>query len=218
MKHFRVAATALGLIALMTLPALAQRAGGGGGMMGGPAALLSNKGVQKELKLDDSQVTKVTKIADDMRTKQREAMQALGGLSPEERREKGMALNRSMSSDTNKALIEIFKPDQTKRYHQIRRQVGGADTFSDPSVASELKLTDDQKTKIKDLLSSQQAQMREIFATIQDDREGAMKKMAEMRKEIKDKIVALMSADQKKTWEILLGEPFDYVATPPPGR
>lgn len=218
MRHFRSAATAFGLMALIALPASAQRPGGGGGMMGSPAALLSNKGVQKELKLDESQVTKVTKMADDMRTKQREAMQSFQDLSPEERREKGMEISRTMNSETDKALGELFKPEQVKRYRQIRRQVGGADAMADPEVASELKLTDEQKTKIKDMLSSQQGQMREIFQSAQDDREGAMKKFADMRKETKEKILALMTADQKKTWGTFVGEAFEYVPTPPPAH
>ncbi len=50
--------------------------------MNSPAALLGNKGVQTELKLDDSQVSKVNKVAEEMMAKQRGAMQ---GLSPEER-------------------------------------------------------------------------------------------------------------------------------------
>lgn len=217
MRHFRAAATALGLSVLMALPASAQRLGGGM-MGGGPAAILSNKGVHKELKLDDSQVSKATVLADEMRAKQREAMQGFQDLSSEERIEKGAELTRKMNADVDKGLADIFKADQTKRYKQIRLQVGGPGAFAIPEVASAIKLTDDQKAKIKDILTSQEGEMREIFQSAQDDREGAMKKMTELRKGSKDKIIALMTADQKKSWETLVGEPFEYVPTPPPAR
>ncbi len=216
MRHFRATAMALGLTILMALPASAQQRGGG--MMGGASALLSNKGVQKELKLDESQISKVNVLADDLRTKQREAMQGFQDLSPEERRAKGAEVNQKMNAEVDKALVEIFKPEQTKRFRQIRLQVGGADAFTNPTVASEIKLNDDQKGKIKDILSSQQSKMQEIFQTAQDDREGAMKKMTELRKSTKDQVVAILEADQKKTWDGLVGEAFEYVPTPPPGR
>ena len=61
----------LGLVALLSGPAFAQGGRGGFGMMGGGgiAMLIGNESVQKELKLDDTQVTKAKELADKNREK-----------------------------------------------------------------------------------------------------------------------------------------------------
>ena len=66
----------LGVAALLAAPALAQRQRGQGGQdggFGGPAMLLRNEGVQKELKLTDEQKEKVKTFATAQQEKAREA-------------------------------------------------------------------------------------------------------------------------------------------------
>ena len=97
----------------------------------------------------------------------------------------------------------MLKSEQIDQLEQVSRQVRGTDAFNDADVAAKLKLTEDQKTKIKDLLATQQTQMREIFQGAQDDREGAMKKITALRTETKDKVVALFQRRPEETWETL---------------
>ena len=60
----------LGLVALLAGPALAQGRGGFGMMGGGGVGMLiGNESVQKELKLDDTQVTKAKELAEKNREK-----------------------------------------------------------------------------------------------------------------------------------------------------
>ena len=69
----------LSLVALVASPAFAQgRRGFGGG--GSYAMLISNEGVQKELKLDDTQVEKAKEFAEKTREKMTEAFEKLQGL------------------------------------------------------------------------------------------------------------------------------------------
>ena len=78
---------ALGLVALMAGPALAQqgRGGGGGRGFGGGGnigMLLSNASVQQELKLDATQIEKAKEVAEKAREKftaSRESLQSLRG-------------------------------------------------------------------------------------------------------------------------------------------
>ena len=52
--------------------------------------------------------------------------------------------------------------------------------------------------------------MREICPVrTRDDREGAMKKMAELRKETLEKAAAKLNDEQQKTWKELIGAPFE---------
>jgi len=203
-------ALALGVAAVLTAPARAQQRGGFG-MMGGPTALLTNKGVQKELKLSDEQTEKVTKIAADYRGKMQEKMQ---DIPQEERREKMPAIMRELNTEVKGQLKDVLKPEQMARFEQISLQTQGANALADPEVAGKLKLTDDQKGKIKEINDDSRSQMREIFQSAGGDREEMQKKMAELRKDTNDKVMGVLTDSQKKTWKEMTGAPFEFRPEP----
>src|SRR6516164_5700356 len=117
-------AVGFGLVALLAGPALAQGQGRGFGMMGGGgvAMLIGNESVQKELKLDDTQVTKAKEVADKNREKMTAAREETKDLDQEERRAKMMELNKEINESTLKAVGEFFKPEQVARLKQISYQ------------------------------------------------------------------------------------------------
>jgi hypothetical protein len=200
----------LGLVALLSGPALAQGRGGFGMMGGGGiSGLIGNESVQKELKLDDAQVTKAKELGEKIREKMTAARAETKDLDQEERRTKMTELNKEMNESTKKAIAEFLKPEQVTRLHQISCQDRGAMAFSDPEVAKKLNITDAQKDEIKTISDESNAAMRELFAGLQDDREGTMKKIAEHRKETVGKIVAKLNDEQQKTWKEMIGAPFE---------
>jgi len=203
MKSWKKMALGLGLALAFSSPALAQGQGRGGfGGMGGN--LLANESVQKELKIDDAQKEKITKFS----TEQREKMQALGqDATPDERREAMTA----MQASSKKFVTENLKPEQAKRYRQIQLQTMGAQAFNDPEVVSALKLTDDQKAKIKSINEDTMAKMQDLRQDFQNDREGAMKKMTEIRNETTTKVLGVLTSEQKATWKDMTGAPFTLV-------
>ena len=58
-------------------------------------------------------------------------------------------------------------------------------------------------------------EMRTIFRENQDDREAAMKKMTELRKQTLSKAEAKLNDEQQKTWKELLGTPVREVKSRP---
>jgi len=205
---------ALGLAALLSSPALAQgpRRGGFGGGFGGPGAginLLGNASVQKELKLDDSQVEKANKLAEENRAKGRDRFQELQGLSQEERGKKMQELAKESREETHKAVTEILKPEQRRRFYQIRNQVLGVAAFNEPYLQRELKLTDEQKEKIQKIESESRDQVRELVQSSAGDREGLRDKMTAHRKETLNKVLGVLGDEQKKTYQEHLGAPFE---------
>lgn len=205
-------------LALLVLPVSAQPPGGGRGgmgmgmgMMGSPGQLVRNTGVQKELKLSDEQIKKVKDVTAQIREKHQEELQSLRSMDQEERREKGPAIMRAINEETEKALGEILKPEQMNRLKQISLQQRGAQAFTEPKVQEELKLTDDQKDKIKTINEDAQKEAREIFQSGQGggDFQEIMKKMNTLRSETFDKVKGILTDDQKKTWESMTGGPFE---------
>ncbi len=216
MRTFVTAAMAIGLAACLGTTAQAQ--GGRGGFGGGGLALLSNKSVQKELKLTDEQIEKADKAATEMREKNTEKFTEIRSLEGDERTQKMAELQKEIASETKKVAGTILKPEQAKRFEEISLQIRGAQAFSDSEVQGKLKLTDDQKSKLKSMSDEMQARRREVFAEFQNDREAATKKMTEMQKEGNDKAMALLTDDQKSTWKGLIGSPFDYKPEAPRPR
>jgi hypothetical protein len=209
----------LGVAALLAMPAFAQQPkhkGGGFGHgsrmpMGGGAGLIANEGVQKELKLTDEQTSKAEAVARDVREKHHGDFAKLQDLDAQERSEKTAEIVRTMISETNKALADVLKPEQMKRYRQIQLQQLGLMAFTEPEVQSKLKLTDDQVGQIRRINADSQSQRRELLqgGGGGGNREEMRKKAATLGKESMDKALAVLSADQKQAWKDMTGEPFE---------
>ena len=217
MRRLVAVILSLGVLALLTSSASAQgfgRFGGGGGTM-----LLSNKGVQQEIKLTPDQQKKVEALAEVLREKVMGINEKVQDVAQgPERQAKRMELMKPINEELKKSLAQIVSPAQLTRFNQIVLQTANIQAFSDPDVVAKLKITDDQKSKIQDIAMGAMERRRELFQGFQDDREGTMKKMADLNKELMGKCAALLTADQKALWKDMVGEPYEVKFEPPPGR
>lgn len=207
-------AFALGAVVLLSTPAWAQRPGGPG-MFGGGGRLLGNAGVQKEIGLDAQQIEKANKFVEEFGAKQRERFQGLQDLSQDERQAKMQELMKTANEETQKAIKEILKPEQVKRFNQIEMQQRGLRAFMDPEVRTKMKLTEDQGQEIRSLGETLQSESRDIREKNQGDFQEIMKQMNALNKAKMEKVIALLTDDQKKTWKELTGEPFEVKFEPP---
>ena len=205
MRHLGKSLLCLGAIAIATTPAFAQRpggAGGGGGRMGmgmgGGAMLLRNPGVQQELKLDEGQVEKVNALIEEQGEKMREQFQS---AAPAERRQ----LMEKMNRENMTALGSIFKPEQMKRFEQIALQQQGIRAFASPDVQGRMKLTDDQKTKVRAMADEADAAMQSGEGSMQE----RMQKAMALQKAQMEKAHAMFNDEQKAAWTELTGTPFE---------
>jgi hypothetical protein len=164
-----------------------------------PVMLLGQKSVQEELKLSGDQIKKAEELA----AKQRETLQSLRDLDQEERGKKMQEINQA----NQKSLAEILKPNQVKRLRQISLQLAGAQAFNNPEVAAELKLTDDQKEKIREIRQQTNQQAQSIRENT-SDRTEARQKVEQLNKSTAGKVIGLLTAEQKEKWKELIGEPF----------
>jgi hypothetical protein len=213
---------ALGLVALMAGPALAQqrRGGGGGrGFFGGGNIgwLLSNASVQQELKLDATQIEKAKEVAEKAREKFTASRESLQSLQGDERFKKMAELNKEVNEEVNKSVGAFLSKDQIHRLHQIHHQVQGAQAFTEEHLQAKLKLSGAQKADIQAIATQSRDKMRAIFQETQGDREAAMAKTAELRKETLAKIESKLTAEQKTAYKEMLGAPFEIKYEGRPG-
>ncbi len=205
----------VGLAALLAAPALAQGRRGGRGP--GGFNLLENKSVQEELKLTKEQIDKSKALAEEVRKTHDEDFKKIREMSDEDRRD----LMKKVNDETMKGLAGILKEDQLKRYKQIQLQQQsrmGPNVLLNPDVEKELKLTDDQKSKIKTIAEDTQKEARALREGGGQPGPETFQKMQAISKEGMEKASATLTDDQKKTWKSLTGEPFEMKFDGPPRR
>lgn len=203
-----------------------------------PAALLSNAGVQKELKLDEEQIKAVGEMAktsgfgfggfgkggkggfdDAAKERMTKMMDKLGQLKdvPEDKLEdKIREVFKEELEGPTKAAEKILKPEQAKRLQQIGRQNAGLRGLVAADTAKELKLTDDQTTKIKELATELEKDTAELMRAAGGGKGGfgggspeTREKITNLRKEAMDKAHEALTAEQKSKWKELIGEAFE---------
>ena len=221
-RFLAAALFAAGAVAVVEAqPGGRQQGGFGGGVHG---MVLNNKALQDELKVTDEQKEKLKAVADkqaEQNKKRGEALKEAGGD-----REKMKDLFAEMQKGNEKLQAEIktavdaaLTADQKKRLQQIERQMGGVRALATDELAAELKLTDDQKTKIKGIADEYQKDSRELFGRggfgggkggfDKDKMEENQKKREKLTKAATADVEDVLTADQKKQWKEMTGEPFD---------
>jgi len=188
---------------------------------GGVLRLLQIEAVQKELKLTDEQRDMIRDLADEMSTKFREQFSGfdfrkLRDLSEEERRKKFEEMRQKaelISKEVEETLELVLEPDQMKRLKQLQLQREGVFAIGRPDIAKQLGLSEEQVGKVRELIASlrpDRAKMRELF---QQGRDAVRKYFAEReqrRKEVEKKILEVLTPEQRKKWEQMIGKPFEF--------
>jgi hypothetical protein len=150
----------------------------------------------------------------------REKMQ---DIPMEEFREKMPAIMAELNKELWKDVEGVLKPEQVTRVKQIGLQAMGVRAFSDKATADKLKLTDDQKEKIKTLTDDMQKEQMELGQGLftpgeppdQDKLKEFQKKSSELTKKTFGKVKDVLKDDQKKLWSEMTGKEFDVAKLRP---
>lgn len=220
---------AVGLALTLAAPAFAQgqgRPGGGrsfgfrGGFDSGPTGLLRIPEVQKELKLDQTQIELLDQLNKEMDEKRRAMFQSGGEQSPEQRRERFAQLRpqlEKLQQDQEKKVGEVLDAKQMARLKQLGIQRSGTQALTRPEVQNQLKLSADQRQKIAALQQQLGEAMRSAFQPGANGQRPSREQFAEIRTKMEQmraqndtKILAILTAPQKKQFEEMKGAPFTF--------
>jgi hypothetical protein len=218
-------------------PGKGQKGKGQGGMFRGGGLdmntlVLTNVALQEELKVSGEQKEKFKTVADKQAAAQKKMMEMFqgGGKGAKIDREKfaEMAKDREKLTEEIKTTVETtLTTDQKTRLKQIERQRDGVRAFTTDEVATALKLTDEQKNKVKGISEEMTKDLRELgggggFGMGNVDPEKLaeiQKKTQKVRREALEKVNEILTADQKAEWKKMSGEYFDVAKlTPQPRR
>jgi serine/threonine protein kinase len=170
----------------------------------GQLMLLRQPDVQTDLKLTDDQKEKVAHWVDEVGQQRFEVVQEMRA-GKIDRDEMHRRMDR-MTAQNAKAAAGILTAEQTRRLQQIDWQLQGPRAFSDSRVVATLAFTEEQRKRILDL-QSQGRDLREQFGP-RADRETIRKRVAEMLRSHKETILGMLSKDQRRKWDELIGAPF----------
>jgi len=186
---------------------------GGGGFGNDLPTLAANEAVQKDLGLSSDSASKFTSLRDDYRAaSQKERQNANINFqdfgNPESQR-KLAEITRKLNAEFDPKVKEMVSADQYKRLKQIQLQASlrnlGPSALTAPDLASELKLTDEQKKKLDDLNTEFGRRQRELFTGGNVDQQA----FAKLREERTTKTMEVLTAEQKQNLDTLKGSAFD---------
>jgi Spy/CpxP family protein refolding chaperone len=161
--------------------------------------LLRQKSVQEELKLTDVHGKKIHEFASEQWKKAREIHKL-----PQDQQDPKYD---ELTKENEKFLGTLLSADQRKRLDQIGMQVGGLLWAGRPDAAAALKLTSDQKNKLKELHKEAHKEAMAILNETKDDstKEMELKKLHETNHK---RLFSLLTPDQQQTWKSLAGPEF----------
>jgi Spy/CpxP family protein refolding chaperone len=205
-------------VLVLATSAMAQQRGQGRGGFGGRGGmfrvskiqLLQAEQVQKELELVDDQKEQIGKIADESREGMRDLFPAGGlrDLSDEERTKRLAEVNTKMeerNKEVDKKLDTVLLDHQKTRLNEIYIQARGTQALTDKEIATALNISDDQKKKIEATREENQRAQREAFTGGDFDPEKART----MRREADEKVLAVLTAEQRDKFEKMQGKKID---------
>lgn len=208
-RYLAAAALLLGTLAVVNGQPPRRPGTGGPGGPGLPPAVerLKVKSVAEDLKISQEQIDKLKAWSEDAPQRISAAIQA------------------AMQAEVYRQLGDVLTADQIKRLKQIELQAAGLRVFTNPEVTAALKLSDDQKSEITKIAEETGRTAREAFSGLFGGGERpSEEKMAEARKKSQAataeglaKAKEVLNADQKKSLNDLMGEPFDVSSLPPTG-
>lgn len=117
-----------------------------------------------------------------------------------------------LAAEAKAALSKVLKPLQLQRIEQIGVRSQGTESLLRDDVAAKLKLTDQQRTEIRDIVR----RTRDEKADVQKELLAAKIAAAQAEREVqrlnvtqRDKINGLLTGEQKSRLPALLGDDFD---------
>jgi hypothetical protein len=176
--------------------------------------LIYREAVQKDLGISDDVASKLRSVLDDSRAAIETEYQD-ASINPQDYPNNMTAEQRLKYREIGKKNIDEFVPkrkelltaDQNKRFQQIQFQwllsINGPMAILAPDVASELKLTDDQKQKLDTL-------GREFLQSLPGFNGGGSRTAAlKHREEYTTKAIDVLTAEQKETLNKMKGNEID---------
>lgn len=219
-------AVAAAVVAMTSQLTMAQNEGGRGrggrfggmGMFGGGlGGLIAMKEVQAELKLSEEDAKKIADKLAEFRPQRGEGGGNFREMSEEERaklREEGRKRMEELGKKVEETLKANLTEDQMTRLKELRLQREGVASLDRKEIAEDLKLTSEQKEKIKKLVEENRPRFGGGRRGAGGGGEGAAppsrEEFQKRAEKLRTDVLAVLTEEQKSAWEKLKGTEFKF--------
>lgn len=212
----RLLAAALAAACLLTTlveTATAQRRRTRRGVASSIFYTLRDTRVAKELQLTDTQQKGVRDLSRKTRMTREQYQPFLDRIQAAKTEEEKKAIYAEMSkaSDKHRADLEekarqLLTQEQRDRMMELHYRRAGSRAILMTSAVAALKMTDDQKKKVEDVVK----QREDAFSRIPRDKRGSL---GDYREETLKQVFAHLTPDQQSQWRKMLGAPAAWEKT-----
>ncbi|MEX0703293.1 MAG: protein kinase [Planctomycetales bacterium] len=183
----------------------------------GELSVLTQESVREHLQLDAAQIARIDELAEERRNSYRNFF-ALRGRRDQSRedREELEKLFGEQAREAQAQIAGILTPAQAERLRQIALQLRGTQAFGSPDLSGQLGLTAAQQLRIHDVKEQAARDLREIFrgqgahrGERDPGRDPEARKIVDVtRRTTNEKLLSVLTVEQRGRWLQLLGEPF----------
>lgn len=107
-------------------------------------------------------------------------------------------------------LKEVLNEGQMKRLKELQLQRMGAGALSRPEIADKVGLSEDEVSKVRDIVDEARQGTQRPEPGQQPDREKMMKAHEAMVARVNDEVLAILSSKERSQWDRLCGKPFKF--------
>lgn len=160
--------------------------------------------MERDLKLTERQVELLREIYKKSAVKRQEALAAAG--DDESAVRDALAQNRR---ETNRDIRTILTPDQRRKFNEANGGRGGPEGRGDrrmEALKERLKLSPEQARQIEPILNENRAKFAEIRENNRGNRQAIRGEMRKIREAQDQKIMALLTDEQKKIYQQMKAE------------
>ncbi len=113
---------------------------------------------------------------------------------------------RTLNDDLGKNVEDILTPEQSRRFEQIQLQFAGVYALTVPNVENALKLTDDQKAKIREIIEALETSIKsKPVAKKEDTRRSGGDALRSAKGRRTTQLSIVLTDNQKKAWANIIG-------------
>lgn len=207
-------------IATVAVAPAQQRMMMGGAGMGSPSMLLFTGGmreinirddVSRELKLTNDQKDKLIDNAQKQREEMMSTFSAGGGERPD--MDKLRKTFEEMQAKSEKVVKDTLTPEQSKRLKELFVQKSGNNSLMNAEIQKDLKFTEAQTTKVKELQKKQGEAMMAIFEKVRNgeiDRTETGPLMEKNTKILGEELQKVLTTEQAAQFKEMGGVKFKF--------
>jgi hypothetical protein len=125
--------------------------------------------------------------------------------------EEGGDVLRSLTIRVMSRMKGILQAPQYERLEQLVLQGQGVDSLLLMAVAEKLRLSAEQRQQIEKIYRDARGAITELSKQVTDKNRAELEEQAKkLGTDGRDRIIALLSEEQKQKWDALKGKPFDF--------